>query len=412
MWPENSSSRVRFAPAELPNGTGSVRDAAVFDDGRGPSIYLAGTFSTIGGVQSPSIVRWDGVRLTPVGGGIDGGISRLVVFDDGSGSKLFAGGSITGLRAFGEGRSIATWDGRDWRGLGADPADWDGSIHAMVIHDDGAGPRLYVGGTFTTAGGFAASRIARWNGLFWQPLGHGLNDWVNELASYDDGNGPALYAAGRFSASGSQPLGKLARWTPAGWESVNVDFDATLPDLHLAVHDDGRGPRHFVGGRYRYSNDVPARGMTSYGPLGPEIIEHPAAVEVAAGEQAVLTVAAAGTGLSYTWRRDGLPLSEGGNISGAATDVLVIDPVTLGSAGTYDVLVQDGCGGSYSLPAVLTVTGGACVGDVNADGRTSFADIPLLLASFGSGPGGDLDGDADTDLDDLLVLLSDFCCGG
>ena len=49
---------------------------------------------------------------------------------------------------------------------------------------------VYVGGQFTTAGGVAASRIARWDGSSWSALGTGMdNQAVYALAVDSDGGG-------------------------------------------------------------------------------------------------------------------------------------------------------------------------------------------------------------------------------
>ncbi|MGA1394229.1 MAG: BACON domain-containing protein, partial [Phycisphaerales bacterium] len=47
------------------------------------------------------------------------------------------------------------------------------SVWAMVVFDDGTGPALYVGGSFTAAGGVSAAHVARWDGASWTPLGSG-----------------------------------------------------------------------------------------------------------------------------------------------------------------------------------------------------------------------------------------------
>ena len=68
---------------------------------------------------------------------------------------------------------------------------------------------LFAGGFFTTAGGVAANRIAKWDGSSWSALGRGLNGSVLALATYDDGRGPALVAAGSFQYPNDS---YVARW--------------------------------------------------------------------------------------------------------------------------------------------------------------------------------------------------------
>ena len=42
-----------------------------------------------------------------------------------------------------------------------------------------SGDALYAGGLFTSAGGAAADRVARWDGTTWAALGGGVNDLVS-----------------------------------------------------------------------------------------------------------------------------------------------------------------------------------------------------------------------------------------
>jgi hypothetical protein len=81
------------------------------------------------------------------------------------------------------------------------------------------------------------------------------------------------------------------------------------------------------------------------------------------GTGAALSVAVSGrTPLTYQWRKGGVPLSDGGAVSGSKTGVLRIDPVSFDDAGSYDVLVTDACNSVASNPASLSV---------------EFADVPV-----------------------------------
>src|SRR5207247_9332416 len=55
---------------------------------------------------------------------------------------------------------------------------------------------------------------------------------------------------------------------------------------------------------------------------------------------ASFTVTAIGpTPFSYQWRKDGTNLTDGGNLSGAASSNLVFTSVTIASEGNYDVVI-------------------------------------------------------------------------
>jgi hypothetical protein len=92
-----------------------------------------------------------------------------------------------------------------------------------------------------------------------------------------------------------------------------------------------------------------------------EVVQQPQGGQFCAGSAVVLTVQAqAGGGaqrVEYQWRRDGQPLADGGNISGARTGQLRLDPVGVGDGGTYDVVVTAQPGGvqAVSQPVVVEV---------------------------------------------------------
>jgi hypothetical protein len=139
---------------------------------------------------------------------MNGGVAALTVFNDGGGPALYAGGSFTtagGVAAI----SIAKWNGSSWSALGN---GMNGSVAALTAFNDGGGPALYAGGAFTAAGLVAANRIAKWNGSSWSALGSGVSDEVYALSAFDDGGGAALYAGGRFVVAYDSGDSFLAKW--------------------------------------------------------------------------------------------------------------------------------------------------------------------------------------------------------
>ncbi len=88
----------------------------------------------------------------------------------------------------------------------------------------------------------------------------------------------------------------------------------------------------------------------------PAITEQPAAASVCPGEKAEFKVAVGRTcGLSYQWQKDGADLSDGGEISGAATSALQIAAVKAEDAGAYHCVVTNTYGSTTSDDAALTV---------------------------------------------------------
>ncbi len=229
-----------------PGPNAYVHALAVFDDGTGRSLYVAGDFSDVEGVAAKRIATWDGWNWSELIGGMNNSVLALAAFDDGTGTALYAGGHFTvagGTFA----KRIARWNGSTWAALGAGIGESTGldDVKALATFDDGSGLALYAGGNFTLAGGVAADRIARWDGTHWTALGSGLDDDPNALAVFDDGTGPALYAAGEFTVAGGVPAKYIAKWDGSSWSALGDGL--IIWAWALAVHDDGSGPALFAG---------------------------------------------------------------------------------------------------------------------------------------------------------------------
>ena len=233
-------------------GTPSVNALAVFNDGSGPALHAAGSFTTAGGASVNRIARWDGASWSALGDGLGSLVYTLCVFDDGDGPALYAGGWFTSAGAVAASR-VAKWDGAAWSSLGSGVTSGAVivSVDAMAVFDDGSGPALFVGGNFANAGGAPASRIARWNGTSWSTLGSGMSGgdgaftWVRSLHVFDDGTGAALYAGGDFSIAGGQSVSNIARWNGMLWSGL--DAGVTLGSVNttvlaMATFDDGGPP--------------------------------------------------------------------------------------------------------------------------------------------------------------------------
>ncbi len=223
---------------------------AIYDDGRGPALFVGGRFLSAGGAPAARIARWDGASWEPLGGGVSGTVSAMSVFDDGRGSALYVGGSFSsagGATAF----NLARWNGVGWESVGG---GMDGPVLALATFDDrtGNGDALYVGGRFDVAGGVIASRIARWDGTAWSALESGLAPLIpgkgvpsgsaRAMLEHDDGAGPGVFIGGDFALSGSEVAGNMARWYVARGccpGDANVDRLVNMLDLSIVLGEFG-----------------------------------------------------------------------------------------------------------------------------------------------------------------------------
>lgn len=112
-------------------------------------LYIAGDFY----IPRPNnITYWDGNNYFPVGGGVNGNIYDMTVFNN----ELYVVGSFTtagGVPA----ENIAKWDGIKWCSLGS---TYSGSIRSVEVFNN----ELYIGGSFTTIDGLPISGVAKWIG--------------------------------------------------------------------------------------------------------------------------------------------------------------------------------------------------------------------------------------------------------
>ncbi len=91
------------------------------------------------------------------------------------------------------------------------------------------------------------------------------------------------------------------------------------------------------------SNDISKDVTLSINPL-PVITTGPVNQTISSGSSASFSVVATGAGLTYQWRKGTANLNNGGNISGATSNMLTINPASgSDSATNYNVLISDAC---------------------------------------------------------------------
>lgn len=149
------------------------------------------------------VSKWDGSTIISVGAA-DGTVQKLIIGHD---SALYAVGEFTTIGGVAANR-VAKYTPSTgvWSALGS---GLNGAGRAICV---GANGNIYVGGEFTTAGGVSCLYIARWDGLQWRTVGatSGFSDDVHALASGNDGR--TIYAGGAFTTSngGSATYNRVA----------------------------------------------------------------------------------------------------------------------------------------------------------------------------------------------------------
>ena len=168
----------------------------VFDDGNGPAIY---TNHQIGREGSPAceVSRWDGHEWTCFGNGTRppftiGTINVLQVFDDGRGPALYIAGSFDAFAGH-TAKNIIRWDGSTWEAF---PNNLEFAWHSGIV-DDVRGRSMFIayGGTPINVGGGVVDQAVLWTGCINQCYpdcdrsgGLDINDFVcfiNKYAALD-----------------------------------------------------------------------------------------------------------------------------------------------------------------------------------------------------------------------------------
>ncbi len=190
--------------------------------------------------------------------GLGNAAHSATVGDLGSGPRLFVGGQFTTAGPISANR-IAAWDGGRWSALGS---GINGNVYALVTFNDGNGPALYAAGEFTSAGGVTVQNIAKWNGTAWSALGSGLNARVEALVVHDDGGGPALYAGGLFTNAGGTTANRIAKWNGSSWSALGTGLGSTA--YALLSFNDGSGAALYVGGQFTDAGGATANRIAKW----------------------------------------------------------------------------------------------------------------------------------------------------
>ncbi|MGE3173839.1 MAG: hypothetical protein AB7O97_14540 [Planctomycetota bacterium] len=240
----------------------------------GGDVVVGGQFTQAGGVATNLAARWNGSTWSAMGFPLAGGkVAALATLANGdvvagndfvyrwNGTSWLQLGTLSGvfsalqllpngdLAAAGLASGvlnspgkIARWDGANWLPFGTDPND---DVRALAVLPNGD---LVAGGEFTLINGVAANRIARFDGVQWQPLAGGATydltvgvlPGVFALRTLPGGD---LAAGGAFRYAGGVPADSIARWNGTAWTPLAIGTNGTV----LQIVELQNGDRLAVG---------------------------------------------------------------------------------------------------------------------------------------------------------------------
>ncbi|MDO7875411.1 T9SS type A sorting domain-containing protein [Hymenobacter sp. ASUV-10] len=232
----------------------------------GGEVYVGGKFTTVGNVVAHNLARWDGTAWHAVGTGLANGVGgEVLALARAANGDVYVGGSFS--QAGGSySPGIARWNGLAWSSLGTGTANGltlGGAVSALAV---GPGGEVYAGGVFSQAGGIMANNIAQWSGGSWSALVaggiNGVNQGVRALALTPAGE---LYVGGVFSQAGPVAAAGLARWSSGTWTALGSGLRQNASTLGYAnaLLLDATG-NLYVGGRFAEAGGVPANNVARW----------------------------------------------------------------------------------------------------------------------------------------------------
>jgi hypothetical protein len=236
-------------------------------DGAGPTpewLVIGGGFSgpgVAGDIWANNIAAWDGQAWHDLGGGVQGQVWDMIVFN---GDLIVAGtlGQAGAINA----KSIARFDGTAWHAMDTGlmiSAGNPGVVYSLAIYQG----QLIAAGSFTNASGVLTSNIARWNGSTWQALGFGIDgQYVRALAVL----GNDLIAGGFFHTAGAVSASNIARWDGFTWSAMGSGTNNEVRSL--CARSNGTLA---VGGFFTQAGGVPAWMLAQWAPGGGGVWSNP-----------------------------------------------------------------------------------------------------------------------------------------
>ena len=228
----------------------------------GTNVYVGGSFGLAGNTYVNGLASWDGSHWNPVGTpGRTNGLIFVVSSMGTDGKNVYAGGQFNYAGLI-NANSIARFDGQKWNSLGTGlgPASALPSVYTIATTNN----NIYVGGTFSTAGGVSVANIAQWDGTNWYALGN-PGGQIFGIAVQPGG----VYAVG--AAKGASLYGSpfFEVWNGSSWNNVlvvppapengycAVPFNTPAPAMDAIAT---MGTNIFVGGSFSIGTFNPPQG--------------------------------------------------------------------------------------------------------------------------------------------------------
>lgn len=315
------------------NANTTVRCVMIQPDGK---VVVGGNFTTLSGVACNRIGRLnnDGSFDSSFNSGVNNTLYSLALQVDG---KILVGGSFTSLSGV-----VCTNLGRvngDGSIDSAFSANTSGAVYSLSMQGDGG---LIVGGQFTNVAGVTRTNFARLTNA--TPESQTLSVNGSTITWLRSGGCPeVLSAMFEVCTNGTDfvGIGEGAR-IAGGWQLTKSGLPSTA-----SIRVRGR----VAGGQYDGS------GGFAETLLGrPVLIRQPVSRTNTVATTAQFSAGAVGpVSVDYRWCKNGVPMTDGGNVFGANSSVLTLSNVFGPDMGSYTVVVSNTLGLVTSVAVTLKV---------------------------------------------------------
>jgi len=367
---DNSGEKALGGAGTIVNGTVTVN--GTFANGGG--VQLSGTGNIV--VNNGGSFRWNGQNVPAISG--------TKTFDPGSTYEFYRNGQQdVGAHSYGN---------LFFNGTGNKDLSGNASVAGTLTLTNGivvtGVNTLTINSTGSVNGGSATShvngklaRVYESTGSKTFPIGKGGN-FRPLILNYTSLTGISTVTAEQIESSfasipATVPLG-YTLFTPRYWSvsqtgGTGVAYDITLDgtgftpgtsDAYILKDNSGTTASlaNATGNNYTASFSDFSNFALATACIAPVIAnpsDHPQDASKCENQSVTFTVNATGTGsasFTYQWRKNGAPISNGGDIDGATSSSLTINNLATDDAGSYDVLVTRPCGANTtSNAATLTV---------------------------------------------------------
>lgn len=168
-------------------------------------LYAGGIFTSAGTTPVTMIANWDGFGWMDLNGtGVSNAIASLHTHQ----GALYAGGRFQYAGGISSNR-LAAYSNGNWDTFGTRiSGDFINSFASI-------GNTLFIAGSIVTADGIPVNNIMSYNGVNFSELNAGVDSTVWTLAT----DSQALYVGGTFTNAGGHPAKYIAKWIP---ENVGI----------------------------------------------------------------------------------------------------------------------------------------------------------------------------------------------